>query len=182
MATHDTPQSMSIEAIEEYLAIAEYCVTARKPLGGVYGYPAVLLLCCVIDAWSNYAGHSENSLGELQSILSLTPKQAKDFKNWYRNLLAHQAIIMPGTQLWPDSDGNAIEFGPQGEPTVIRVGPFHRAVREWWNQFDKASVKPTFREAQAPKAAVTETSKLFISSHLHRDEFPEYWQDNPKKS
>jgi hypothetical protein len=182
MATHDTLQSMSIEAIEEYLAIAEYCVTARKCGGGVYGYPAVLLLCCVVDALSNYAGHEKNSLGELRSILSLTTEQANDFKNWYRNLLAHQAVIMPGTQLWPDSDGNPIEFGPQGEPTVIRVGPFHRAVREWWNQFDKASVKPKFHEAQAPKAAATATSKMFISSHLHRDEFPEYWGDDPKKS
>src|SRR4051794_21148994 len=105
MATHDSLQSMSIAAIEEDLVIAKYCVTARKSRGGVYGYPAVLLLCCVVDALSNYAGHPENSLGELQSILSLTPKQAKDLKNWYRNLLAHQAIIMPGTQLWPDTDG-----------------------------------------------------------------------------
>ena len=182
MATHDSLQSMSIEAIDEYLAIAGYCVAARKIRGGVYGYPAVLLLCCVVDALSNYAGHPENSLGELQSILSLTPKQAKDLKNWYRNLLAHQAIIMPGTQLWPNADGSAIEFGPQGEPTVIRVGAFYRAVREWWDHFDKASLKPKFHEVQAPKAAAAATSKMFITSHLHREEFPDYWGDDPKKS
>src|SRR5436189_2270590 len=123
MATHDSLQSMSIEAIDEYLAIAEYCVTARKIRGGVYGYPAVLLLCCVVDALSNYAGHPQNSLGELQSILSATSKQVKDFKNWYRNLLAHQAIIMPGTQLSPESIGGVIEFGSTGEPTIIRVIP-----------------------------------------------------------
>jgi len=182
MATDDSLQSMSIEAIEEYLVIAEYCVTTPKASGGVYGYPAVLLLCCVVDALSNYAGHPENSLGELQSILSLTPKQAKDFKHWYRNLPAHQAIIMPGTQLWPDPDGSVIEFGSQGEPTVIRVGPFCRAVREWWNRFDKGSVKPKFHEAQAPNEVAAATSKIFITSHLHREEFPEYWRPCTNKT
>jgi hypothetical protein len=181
MATHDSLRSMSIEAIEEYLVIAEHCVTTVKTGGGVYGYPAALLLCCVVDVLSNYAGHPENSLGELQSTLSLTPKQAKDFKNWYRNLLTHQAIIMPGTQLWPDLDGSAIEFGRQGEPTVIRVGPFCRAVREWWNRFDKSSVRPKFHEAQAPKVVAANTSRMFITSHLHREEFPEYWQDGLNK-
>ena len=34
---------MSQEAIEEYLAIAHYCVTTAKANGGVYGYP---LFCC----------------------------------------------------------------------------------------------------------------------------------------
>ncbi len=161
---------MSIEAIEEYLSIAEHCVTTPKASGGVYGYPAVLLLCCIVDALSNYAGHPENSLGELQSILSLTGNQVKDFKNWYRNLLAHQAIIMPGTQLWAEPNGSAIEFGSKGEPTVIRVSPFYRAVREWWNRFDKASVKPKFQPVQAPKAAAADTSGYFITSHLNRDD------------
>lgn len=41
---------MAIEAIDEYLAIAEYCVTTSKPGGGAYGFPAVLLLFAVVDA------------------------------------------------------------------------------------------------------------------------------------
>ena len=44
---------MSIEAIDEYLAIAEHCVSMHKANGGIYGYPAVLLLFCVIDALRN---------------------------------------------------------------------------------------------------------------------------------
>jgi len=153
-----------------------------KPTGGVYGYPAVLLLCCVVDALSNYAGHPQNSLGELQSILSVTSKQVKDFKNWYRNLLAHQAIIMPGTQLSPESIGGVIEFGSTGEPTIIRVIPFYQAVKTWWNGFDKASIKPKFQQEQAPKAAAVNTSGYFMTSHLLRDEYPtDYGPSSPVK-
>jgi hypothetical protein len=60
MAIHNDLPSMSREAIEEYLAIAHHCVTARKPMGGAYNYPAVLLLFVVVDALSNYAGHPAN--------------------------------------------------------------------------------------------------------------------------
>jgi hypothetical protein len=33
-----------------------------KANGGVYGYPAVLLLCCIIDALRNYVGFAKNTL------------------------------------------------------------------------------------------------------------------------
>jgi hypothetical protein len=116
-------------------------------------------------------------LGELQSILSLTSKQVKDFKNWYRNLPAHQAIIMPGTQLSPEPTGSAIELGPTGEPTIIRVIPFYQAVRDYWNRFE-----PRFEEGQAPKAAAANTSGYFMTSHLLRDEYPtDYGRSSPVK-
>jgi hypothetical protein len=146
---------MSIEAIDEYLAIAEYCTSMRKVDGGLYGYPLVLLLFCVIDALSNYVGHPENTLLELQAIFpGLSEKQITNLKRWYRNLPAHQAIIMPGTQLSPDPDGTPIEFNSDGEPTHIRVIPLYRAVKRWWEAFDKNRINPKFEQNQAPKASI----------------------------
>ena len=108
MAVHSDLRSMSIEAIDEYLAIAEYCTSTRKINGGLYGYPSVLLLFCIIDALSNYNGQPKNTLLGLQSIFpGLSEKQIKNLKNWYRNLLAHQAIIMPGTRLFGRSSRRA---------------------------------------------------------------------------
>ncbi len=131
MATHNKLQSMSVEAINEYLAIAQHCVSTRKMDGGVYGYPSILLLFCIIDAVSNYVGHPKNTLLGIQSIFpELTKKQISDLKKWYRNLLTHQAIIMPGTQL-SDDRGDPIEFGLGGEPTHIGVIPFCRVVKRW---------------------------------------------------
>jgi len=64
MAIHTDLPSMSQEAIEEYLAIAHYCVTTAKANGGVYGYPAVLLLFSIVDALSNHAGAQNTRLGQ----------------------------------------------------------------------------------------------------------------------
>ena len=158
MAAHSNPRSMSIEAIDEYLAIAEHCISTRKTNGGVYGYPAVLLLFCIIDALGNYVGHAKNTLRGIQSIFpDLSEEQIKHLKNWYRNQPAHQAIIMPGTQLSDDPIGTAIEFDSDGEPTHIRVIPLYRAVKSGWEAFDKSTINPTFEQNQAPKTPVLTT-------------------------
>jgi hypothetical protein len=169
MATHNKLQSMSVEAINEYLAIAEHCVSTRKMDGGVYGYPSILLLFCIIDAVSNYVGRPKNTLLGIQSIFpELTEKQISDLKKWYRNLLTHQAIIMPGTQLSDDREGTPIEFGLGGEPTHIRVIPFCRVVKRWWETFDKSLIDPKFDPKQAPKKPVPTTTSLpgILGSHV----------------
>ena len=98
MAVHNDLPPMAREAIEEYLTIANYCVTTRKPNNGVYGYPAVLLLFSVVDALSNYAGHPKNSFLAMKGVVpSLSDEQIKKLAAWYRHLPAHQAIILPGT-------------------------------------------------------------------------------------
>jgi hypothetical protein len=162
MAAHNDPRSMSVEAIDEYLAIAERCITTRKANGGVYGYPAVLLLCCIIDALGNYVGLAKNTLRGVHLIIpGLTEPQIKNLKDWYRNLPAHQGIIMPGAQLSDDPSGNAIEFNSSGEPTHIRLIPFCEAVKRGWQAFDKTLINPKFHQNQAPKAPIpTTTSSL----------------------
>jgi hypothetical protein len=143
MAEHLHPKTMCIEAIDEYLTIAKHCITTQKEnSGGIYGYPAVLLLFCVIDAVSNYIG-PQHSFVWSQALFGLSPSQVKDLKEWYRHLLAHQAIIMPGTRLSTET-GDPFEFGPDGMPIHIRVCPLFRAVEKGWMDFDKSKVNPTF--------------------------------------
>jgi len=150
MAVHKDLQSLSVEAIEEYLAVAEYCVTTTKANGGIYGFPALLLLLCIVDALTVNSGGKEHSLQKVTSVVPMTDKQLKSLRAWYRNLLAHQAVIAPGTML-STGDGPPIEFNSNGEPTYIRVIPFYQAVRALWETFDKSTLNPPVPAMKAPK-------------------------------
>ena len=155
MAVHNDLLSMSREAVEEYLAIANYCVTTRKSNGGVYGFPALLLLFSVVDALSNYAGHPAHSFLAMKDVVpSLSDKQIKSLADWYRHLPAHQAIIMPGTQLTIDDPGDAIELNSGGEPTHIRLKPLYESVKAVWEKFSPAEINPKFRQERAPKQPI----------------------------
>ena len=151
MAVHQTPEGMAIEAIKEYLAIAEYCVNTTKPGSeGVYGYPAVLLLFSVLDALSNYLGHPKNSFGALKTLQpQLSDRQVKQLKDWYRNLPSHQAMIMPGTKLSLD-EGDPFDIAEE-EPIHIRVRPFYRLVKNAWGQFDRAKITAQFHPSERPQ-------------------------------
>lgn len=149
---------MSCEVIEEYLAVAHFSITSRKPNGGAYGYPAILLLFCIVDAFSNYAGYPENSFRVLKDMfpdLGLSNEQAKRLAEWYRHLPAHQAILMPGTVISVDLPGNAIELNAEGEPTHIRLLQFWEAVNAYWPQA-KLKDAPSFHPQKAPKSAPVE--------------------------
>jgi hypothetical protein len=156
MAINSDLRSMAIEAIDECLATAEHCVNTRKGNGGVYGYPSILLLFCVIDALSNYVGYGKNTFRAARLVIpGLSENQIKDLKDWFRNLPAHQCVIMPGTLLSDDPSGAPIEFNANGEPTQIRVVPFYRAVKTAWDSFDKSRINPTFDQNKAPKTPTT---------------------------
>ena len=158
MAIHTDLPSMSREAIEEYLEIANHCVMTRKLNGGVYGYPAVLLLFSVVDALNNYAGHPAHSFRAMRDVVpSLSEKQIKSLADWYRHLPAHQAIIMPGTKLTIDDPGAAIELNSEGEPTHIRLKPFFEAVKGAWEKLSPADVNPRYRLEKAPKTPIAST-------------------------
>jgi hypothetical protein len=85
-------------------------ISSRKPDGGIYGYPTTLLLFCVIDAISCHLGHPDYSLGVLSDPLFGFKGNVQDLKNWYRNLLAHNGMIAPGTILTVEETGDAIEL------------------------------------------------------------------------
>jgi len=150
---NDTLESMSREAIEEYLAVSYHCITTRKPNGGAYGYPAVLLLFSIVDALSSYAGYPAHSFGVLGDIFpELSAAHITHLKNWFRNLPAHQAIIMPGTAISVELPGVAIELNAAGEPTHIRLLPFWESVANYWRTKGVTNVAPSFRQEKAPKA------------------------------
>jgi hypothetical protein len=113
-------------------------------------------------------GHPKHTFLELQRIFpSLTAAQVKSLTEWYRHLLAQQAVIMPGTQFTDEATGDVIEFGPKGEPTHIRVVPFCRAVRAAWVAFDRSRINPKLGGTQPPRMSIAvSTSTGMTTSSL----------------
>ncbi|MGB8032130.1 MAG: hypothetical protein WCF30_20970 [Terracidiphilus sp.] len=153
MSIHLNLNSLTIEAIEEYLAIAKYSVEKRKDDGGIYGWPATLLLFCVIDAIGNGQRTGKEPfriLKEAPFNCRLNDVQIKTLETWYRNPLAHEGIIAPGVCLSPEETGDA--FAVVGdEPVQIRVKPFYNLVRAAWDQLDKSKLKRNWEPRRMPK-------------------------------
>jgi hypothetical protein len=155
MAIHEmNAASMAIEAIEEHLAIAEYCVNTVKPgSDGVYGFTAVLLLFSVVDALSNFLGCPKHSLGALKEFEpKLSDGQVQRLRKWFRNPSSHQAMIMPGTKLTLE-EGDPFEFSGT-EPSHIRVRPFYRLIRNAWTKFDRNKITSKFHPKKLPQTPV----------------------------
>ena len=136
---------MMIEAVEEHLCVAEWCISNHKADGGIYGYSAATLLFCVVEA----IGRCLRRDREPFQILSVNPFNLKlsiteigQIKTWYRNLLMHNAIIAPGVCMTSEDTGNPIEMG---KPVTIRVKPLFALVRRSWDQLDKKKLEPAKR-------------------------------------
>ncbi|SPF46382.1 hypothetical protein SBA4_3510003 [Candidatus Sulfopaludibacter sp. SbA4] len=152
MAIHQKLGGLSVEAIDEYVKASELCLDFRKVDGGCLGYPATLLLFCVVDAIGRYlALEKRNNIPKGQPFfvlnhpcvgLTLTPEQIKRLKRWYRNGLAHNAALPPGTCLTGD-DGPPFDFAANGDPVMIRVFSFHRLVAQAWEGLDKGLIVPS---------------------------------------
>ncbi len=153
MATHDNQANLSAEAISEYLLLARFGLDHRKADGGCLGYPSTLLLFCVIDALSNHMGmppHSYGLLNKSPFSLNLTPDQIEHLKIWYRDMLAHNGMIQPGTILTPEAEGKPIEL-VNGEPVKIRVHALFRLAAQAWEDFQQ-NAKMKTRSTKPPKA------------------------------
>jgi hypothetical protein len=151
MAIHDEPAALSVEAIEEYLIAAQMCLEHRKADRGCLGYPATLLLFCIVDALGTYLAQDKSSKipkGESFRVLNhpcfgltLTNDQIRRLEWWYRNGLAHNAVIPPGTCL-SGEEGEPFDFAVNGDPVKVRVFPFHRLLKQAWDHFDKNLILP----------------------------------------
>lgn len=151
MALHADSTSLSAEVIDEYLTTVEGCLGHRKPDGGCLGYPSVLLLFCTVEALGNYLApknHPFRVLNHPSFGLNLRHDQIDKLVTWYRHLLAHAALIAPGTYITPEADGAPFEFLPGGEPSKIRVIPFYKMVKAGWAAFNKSLLKPESQLAQ----------------------------------
>jgi hypothetical protein len=152
MAIHQQPAGLSVEAIDEYIRASALCLDFRKPDGGCLGYPDTLLLFCVVDAIGRYLALEKMSnipkrepffvLNHSSFGLTLTPEQIKRLEWWYRNGLAHNAALPPGTGLTGE-DGPPFEFAVNGDPVMIRVISFHRLVSQAWLHFAKSLIVPS---------------------------------------
>jgi hypothetical protein len=152
MAIHQEPAGLSVEAIDEYVRASELCLKFRKSDGGCLGYPATLLLFCVVDALGGYLSlDKRNNIPKGEPFfvlnhrcfgLTLTKDQVKRLEWWYRNGLAHNAALPPGTGLTGE-DGPPFEFAANDDPVMIRVFSFHGLVSEAWERFDKSLIRPS---------------------------------------
>lgn len=159
---------MSVEGIEEYLAVAHHCITTRKANGGIYGFPAVLLLFCIVDALSVNTGARLHSLEKIGCVVpGLSQRQIKNLRRWYRDLLAHQAVIAPGAVL-SDADGTPIEFNSSGELIHLRVIPFYEAVKGMWESFRQSTINPAVHAQNSPKTAMMTTNAPGITGCQHK--------------
>jgi hypothetical protein len=151
MAIHREAAGVPIEAIDEYISASALCLSFRKGDGGCLGYPATLLLFCVVDAIGGYlALDKRNKIPKGEPFfvlkhphfgLDLKVKQIKHLESWFRNGLAHNAVLPPGTCLSGEG-GNAFEFAGNGDPVKIRVFSFHRLVSDAWKRFDRNLIVP----------------------------------------
>ena len=151
MAVHELSFSpdLSKEAIDEYLTIAEYCLMARKVDRGAYGFPATLLLLCVVNALGvclkdeivRIDDKDEKiTRGEPFYVLNhtslglekkLSGKQIKYVEKALRNRLAHNGMLAPGCYLNAEADSEAVVF--EGPIVEVRLKPLLRAVKRAWN-------------------------------------------------
>jgi hypothetical protein len=125
---------MAVEGIDEYLTAAHMCLDHRKPDGGCLGYPATLLLLCVVNALGTYLTGDDAMIdGKLVRItrgepfrvlnhdcfgLNLSGKEIKLLEGSYRNRLAHNAIIERGSSMAPSNEEPPFVF--QSDRVAIR--------------------------------------------------------------
>lgn len=152
MAIHAHPRELFFAAVDEYLKASKLCLRYRKDDGGILGYPATLMLCCIIDALSQNLAKAEKQKlpGEHFKILRHTSfgsilteeqftKVQKYLGDWFRHKLAHQLVIVWNVAL--EAEGTTtIPFGfsSSGDFDTIYVLPLYRMVEKGWRSIDKS--------------------------------------------
>ncbi len=163
MSEHVNPWALAEEAIEEYLTASKSCLEHKKQDGGCLGYPAVLLLLCIVDALGTYLRNEEVIIaGRKQQIThgtpfrvlnhplftqDLTQAQIDRIAEASRNRLAHNALIDVGVVLTPVETASAFNFSNNND-VCISVPTLYAVVADAWSHFDKTKIKyaiETFR-------------------------------------
>ncbi len=159
MAAEKSLREQAIGVIDEYLRAADICIKTTKPGDGILGYPAVLLLLCATDAIGHGVLADNGEFTRLDVLAeplfgpALTADQARNVKNWYRNLLTHTGTMALGVHLEPDALGLPFEFDTTGAPILIRVGKLHAIVSNAWGHVNKATFNPPSTNKKRPDPA-----------------------------
>lgn len=137
MAIHSSTHSLIHEALTEYLAIAEHCISTGKPTGGCYGFPTALLCFTIVDAIGSFhrgdKSFTVNIDGKARTIdgdsfkhyfilnsdyygQSLSQKDIEKLYEYYRCLLVHNAALAPNCIL---------DIGKEIDPPFAKRGSQH---------------------------------------------------------
>jgi len=160
-------QQQSFAVIEEYLTTAKMCIDTPKPGGGFLGYPATLLLLCVVDSIGNALLPDNRRSTRLDillyppfSIPTLKVDQIEDLTHWYRNSLAHTATLPANVVLETQADGQPFDFDTNDALTLIRVPVLYDVVRQAWNRQDKTAFTPASAHRTPPDPAAQPPTRL----------------------
>jgi hypothetical protein len=146
MAIHNTICDLYENIIEEYILAAEQCLAFRKKNdNGALGYPSVLLMFCIVEGIA-YCRNSETKepfhiVLEEPFSLRLDKPQIKKIEKWFRNPLAHNAIMAPGALLTGDEFGDVFEFSDTGQVIKLRVVLLLELIKDAWEKFDRESCR-----------------------------------------
>jgi hypothetical protein len=155
------PQEHWETVIEQYLWGARCCVPASD---AVRGYPATLLLLCVIDAIGNCLLEESNDSVRLDVLTSplfnlrLAHWQVEHLKDWYRNPLVHTGTMTLGVTLDAARQGEPFGFDKAGKVLrYIHVPVLLALVEKAWRECDKTRFKLPSRteEMRGPSGPVS---------------------------
>jgi len=155
MAIHKDLWTLAEEAIHEYILTAQCCLGYRKPDNGCLGYPAALLLLCVVNALGTYMRNEPVRIDGKEQLITggepfrvldhalfgqtLSHKQIKIIEKAYRNLLAHNAMLAPNAWLLPGKGDPIFVFN--GESVNVYIVSLFEMVNQSWQNLDKSKIR-----------------------------------------
>jgi hypothetical protein len=166
MAIEPSYDSQSIAIINEYLEAAGILIGKRKVDGGVYGYTALLIILCAVDAMGQPVS-PEKTNTKIGFILNkfgvegLSEENIKQVEHWYRNGLSHVGALPENIYIELGSDCDDMFVINDGQIYKIRLKPFLIKVNSYWGDvlgtFTAARLR-TKKDVGSPKESCQTTS------------------------
>ena len=163
MTNSESHTDQSKKIIEEYLDAASICIKTSKGDGKILGYPAALLLLCVIDAIGNayFKENSQKNKSTRLDVLYAEPfkdhlsslfgeteidknkcEKIKSLTHFYRDALCHTGTLPYNIHLDSNMNESAPIFGGSLEIQCINVPMLFKVVKAVWDQ-EKENFEPT---------------------------------------
>ena len=147
MTYHSNRTELAVESISDCLEAVRLSIAHRKPDKGNLGYPAALLLFCIVDAIGHHfqvkvqGSHIRLDVLNHPSFgLGLSRTQIGQLKKWFRNPLIHSGTIAPGVILSSDVTGAPFDFTTT--PVTVRIPRFLEVVAAAWAKINPTTFDP----------------------------------------